>query len=376
MSKIIPIFVLAVLQLLITNVHCDMKPKFYCATTPVYTPTDYYASTTLNYDNSFDDADSTYCVLQDVYLTRKSSGFIPVAQNATEIRFVQVKSYNIKVLTSDICNVFPNLQRLVLNNLAIEEINEDAFKNCSKLDQLELKNNSLVSLNTKTFVNNKNLSSLDLSDNHLVYLDVEMFKELSKLKTFYLKNNNLLDLDVRKLIDYTSLKTLKIGKTHMLCARYYQINKFLTHNYINNDDYSYSYDYCLSSDEYMKEVMSINLSDILLQAKIDYLYKELQKLKFGNNYEYSTEYNYNEGYSTKNTNWENSSEYDWNRNDENSSGFSFDKNGNIVLPMWIIVLTGATAACLLFITLVALISCCKARCQISRQNNQYQHLPE
>lgn len=302
MSKLLPYCIFAIL--LVTNVHCEIKPKFYC---------------------NQDSFDPYMCVLQNLYLTRNSSGFTPVAPNASKIQVVQVNSYKIDVLTSDICNTFPNIRHLILKQLEIKDIEQDAFANCTMLASLELQNNSLVSLDSNIFANNKRLKSLYLSNNPLVQLDIDVFKGLRALNTLELENNFLLDLDVETLFEYTSVKNIWMGHTHILCERFEEIDKF-----ISNSTYSYiSHNNCLEDDQYEEELMKINVKDVLVQAKLNYLFKKLQ-----------------------NTN----SWYDW--------------------KDWHLYIFVATGVFLILITLVSLILCCTARCELRRQNNRYSQLQE
>lgn len=302
MSKLLPycIFVIS----LVTYVHCEIKPKFYCN----------------------QDSFAPYmCVLQDVYLTRKSSGFTPVAPNASEIQVMQVNSYKIDVLTSDICNTFPNIRTLVLNQLEIKEIEKDAFENCTMLARLELQNNSLVSLDSNIFANNKQLKSLHLSNNPLVQLDIDIFKGLRALNTLEMENNYLLDLDVETLFKYTSVTNIWMGYTHILCERFEEIDKFI----YNLKNSNISHDYCLEHDQYAEELMKINVKDVLVQAKLNYLFKKLQNTKC----------------------W-----YNW--------------------KDWHFYIFVATGVFLVLITIVSLILCCTARCELRRQNNRYSQLQE
>lgn len=286
-----------------THAHCEMKPTFYC-NREVY---------------------PSLCVLQDVYVTRDSLGFIPVATNASNVLTVQVYSYKMDVLTSDICNAFPNVQSIDLQNLGIKEVAKDAFENCTNLETLSLQNNSLVTLDRNLFSKNQRLKVLQLSYNPLVHVEAEMFKGLRNLKKIEMQNNHLLDFDAETLRTYSSEVSLDLGKTHMLCDRYNAIDRFL---YNTSSDSYIPKDYCLDSDEYGKELMKSKSADTLTQLKINFLSKEIESLKSGSTF-----------------NWKD----------------------------WHFFIMGAVAGFLLLLTLVSLIMCCKARCELRRQN-QYGQL--
>lgn len=305
MSNIVQFCIFAVVLLVTHHVHCEMKPTLYCKRSIKVYP--------------------DVCVLEDVYVTRDSLGFIPVATNSSNILKVQVKSYKMDVLTSDICNAFPNVMSIDVQNLDIKEVDKDAFENCTKLEALSLQNNSLVTLDRNLFSKNQQLKVLKLSDNPLVHVEAEMFKDLWDLKKIEMQNNHLLDFDAETLRTYFSEVSLDLGKTHILCERYNAIDRFM---YNTSSDSYIPKDYCLDSDEYGKELMKVKLTDTLTQLKINFLYKEIESFKSGRSF-----------------NWKD----------------------------WHFYVMGAVAAFLLLLTLVSLILCCKARCELRRQN-QYGQL--
>lgn len=136
----------------------------------------------------------------------------PIAVNASAVRTVWVECETpMFILTSTICDSFPNLQDLWIQNCQIETVEEDAFVNCKYLFGLSLQDNNIKQLERKLFRHNQQLGHLYLSNNFLLDLPKTIFKDLKKLERLNLDNNELLALDP---VIFKGLESLRILEVH------------------------------------------------------------------------------------------------------------------------------------------------------------------
>lgn len=118
-----------------------------------------------------------------------------------------------------LCQKFKNVWSMTMDDIGIEVITENSFKNCEKLKILSLvdneveelpKNsftslvnlkilwlhyNKLAELDEKLFVNLVNLEKLSLSGNQIQTLPDEIFASLINLQELYLDHNKLMALE-------------------------------------------------------------------------------------------------------------------------------------------------------------------------------------
>ena len=84
-----------------------------------------------------------------------------------------------------------NTVELLLQSNNIEELSDDAFRNCCKLTQLQISDNQLMRISPRGFQTVRNLQELFLNDNQLRYesLPKNLFCNLTKLSVLHLENN-------------------------------------------------------------------------------------------------------------------------------------------------------------------------------------------
>lgn len=201
------------------------------------------------------------CILK-VSANRTHPRFTPVAKNSTQVREVTLVGHAY-VLTEDICNAFPNAEKLEFY-VKIEDILPEAFVKCTKvkyiflndnnirtlhrdtfryniqLDELEIQRNNLKELNTWLFASLVNLKLLNLHGNYLTEFPAELVRNNKKLITLNLSTNDLLDLDAAALVEYIpNLKSIIMNNNQFSCDRMQQI---LARNlYVINTSYLYVY---------------------------------------------------------------------------------------------------------------------------------------
>lgn len=152
-----------------------------------------------------------WCTLYVTNVSAYGEIFRPETVNETVIKTVWVECLTeTPTLTGDICNIFPNLEELWIQNCGVETVEPDAFKGCRNLFGLSLKGNLIKELEPNVFDYNVNLGHLYLSGNQLSDLPENIFGKLTKLERLNLDNNNFTELDFTKFTGLSELRYLEI----------------------------------------------------------------------------------------------------------------------------------------------------------------------
>lgn len=106
---------------------------------------------------------------------------------------VRATSSNTTNIPSIICTKFKNAQRIDFQTIGIQRVDEDSFKNCTKLTYIELRYNKITQVHEKAFLQNSNLLHLYLWDNLIPAISENLFTNLEKLRTLTLCRNRFQD---------------------------------------------------------------------------------------------------------------------------------------------------------------------------------------
>lgn len=74
------------------------------------------------------------------------------------------------IIPSIICDTFPNLSIFEYALTGVTEIDDNSFRNCSRLTELVLRSNSISSITSNAFINLRNVNNLDLTENLITNL--------------------------------------------------------------------------------------------------------------------------------------------------------------------------------------------------------------
>lgn len=184
------------------------------------------------------------CIFNNVVLTREQPNFVARSVVPNAIRSVEFKNSVIPVLSNDLCDAFRNVELLLLDNLQIETIADDAFAMCKQLRQLLLSenrieelpkglfgyneklsgvyldSNRLLSIREDQFWNNTELYFLFLQDNHLTFFPTESLKNSPRLLSLTLHTNDLSDLKEREILaTFPRLIYIAFNNNELACAR-------------------------------------------------------------------------------------------------------------------------------------------------------------
>lgn len=128
----------------------------------------------------------------------------------------------VPILTSDICETFPNLLSFNAKFVSIEEIHADAFEKCSDLQYLDLFSNPIKKLPERTFAGLSKLNQLYLTGAVLPETSEGLFRDMAPLKMLWLMSNKIVSLpakvfeglvNLEKIFLYSNeLKDFKVGE--------------------------------------------------------------------------------------------------------------------------------------------------------------------
>lgn len=115
-------------------------------------------------------------------------------------------------IPSTLCQKFPNLEKIDLSAMRLEEITENSLKNCKMLDNLDMSVNKLRRLPKNAFASQSKLFILNLNQNQLTDLEQTSFANLRNLWTLWLDDNQIETLPDGIFSPLTSLEFLHMNR--------------------------------------------------------------------------------------------------------------------------------------------------------------------
>lgn len=168
------------------------------------------------------------CRLSNVKLIRTQPHFQPAINQPSinqsslpsDIKMVMVQMSVIPIWTEDVCKYFTALDNITAANNQVEEIESNAFNNCTKLTSIDFAFNHIKRLHLNTFWPLKNLNTLYLYNNNLTEFAPELVKGLTKLENLGLMSNYIKDIDEVGLgMELPSLKNIWLNDNDFRCDR-------------------------------------------------------------------------------------------------------------------------------------------------------------
>lgn len=185
---------------LLSFVQCDDQeiPQYYC-----------------------EDRKANYCKLDLTNHNGTQQRFIPVATYPKFVNTLYITGTQLPIFSAeDICNTFPDLEKIDVGGLSIEEVAKNAFRKCTHLTSISMYRNNISYLDIKLLWNVVELEVLQLTGNQLTYIHPKVFKNLKRLRELYLRNNPLINLDADQMVKYMPvLKEVYLQDTDIECDR-------------------------------------------------------------------------------------------------------------------------------------------------------------
>lgn len=168
-----------------------------------------------------EDRKGNYCKLDLTNHNITQSRFIPVATYPKFVNSLYICGTQLPIFSAeDICNTFPDLEKIDVGALAIEEVSKNAFSKCTHLRSISMYRNNITFLDIKLLWNVVDLEVLQLTGNQLTYIHPKVFKNLKRLRELYLRNNPLINLDADQMVKYMpNLKEIYLQDTDIACER-------------------------------------------------------------------------------------------------------------------------------------------------------------
>lgn len=155
----------------------------------------------------FDFISTNLCILQGLNMTSLDKHFLPIPNHSvTDIDAVRIEKSKVEVLTGDICKTMPFIKVFGGASIGLRSIEENAFKECTKLERILLQGNFLSTLSSQIFHWNPELTEVRLWKNELTEIDENLFENNKKLTEIDL-SENLLDAMPMNLFQNTKKLT-------------------------------------------------------------------------------------------------------------------------------------------------------------------------
>lgn len=156
------------------------------------------------------------CTFRNMILNQTHQHFnpVPATGSLTDITSIDLggkRGSSMKLLTSDICNAFPNIHWYDAHWLGLEEIQEDAFVNCVNLEKLRLYDNKLTSLNADLFKSNPKLRYLDVDMNRFKEINVKVFENTPMIEYLNFNDNQIKRFDVSEMPELNKLRVVRLA---------------------------------------------------------------------------------------------------------------------------------------------------------------------
>lgn len=155
------------------------------------------------------------CVFSGVLTTNSDQYFYLSSTNNSQVKLIEFKESTIQTLTNEICEVFPNLEELIVEKVALEKIASNALKKCKKLKIFSVRDNKLTEVDRNLFKENVHLVTINFEKNLIKQIDGRMFENLTELKEIYFTHNLLTEFPVHKFPALKKMKFLYISENEL-----------------------------------------------------------------------------------------------------------------------------------------------------------------
>ncbi|XP_037042738.1 carboxypeptidase N subunit 2-like [Bradysia coprophila] len=150
-----------------------------------------------------------------------------------DVNFISRRDGSTANIPQIICDTFPNIEHLQLNNAGIITIDNSAFSGCSRVRRIDLHYNRITSISENAFVNLPEVSSISLGDNLLATLPENVFANQSNLTELVLDYNSFEYLPAGLFRPLKNLKSLFLGYANLTTINNQWFSANSTLNFLN-----------------------------------------------------------------------------------------------------------------------------------------------
>lgn len=159
-----------------------------------------------------------WCVFQYVELRYESYRFVPISENisAADVKKILFDASTVNRFGPDICNTFPNLEQLGLDDVSLSWITNDAFEKCSNLIVFSARQNIIDELSSSIFNGLKSIQIIRLMDNEIGRIRTESISSLTELRVLELQNNKLTEFSTEIVSKNCNLQELRLDGNELM----------------------------------------------------------------------------------------------------------------------------------------------------------------
>lgn len=166
-----------------------------------------------------------YCIINGtVSATTEKDFVIEAIENAADITKFEVKTASqLKIMPTQIFQMFPNLEDLLLNSAEIKDLTADRFVNATNLINLYLNFNKLENITAGVFPIASKLEEIHMASNHIKFVQPKSFENLTYLNTIDLQNNSI---EIIHQNTFAGLQSLTFLYLNMNCIKVIERDAF------------------------------------------------------------------------------------------------------------------------------------------------------
>lgn len=150
------------------------------------------------------------CRLEAEILTDITGDHVP-GKSDSDLQLLLAINQTIPVISSIICDQFPNIERIDIYGSKVEILDQNAFKNCKKLERLHLAVNNIREIPENLLIENTKLQVIKFSKNQLTTLPEDTFATLIDLRLLYLYDNKITNLPKNLFKSNSLLRSLYLS---------------------------------------------------------------------------------------------------------------------------------------------------------------------
>lgn len=177
------------------------------------------------------------CIFNGVRTSKSNLYFNPTASNHSAVTSNNFVRSVMPILTNELCKAFPNLIRLALPSLSMEQIMPNALHECKKITSIYFFNNNLQKLDPNVFEGSIELDFINLQVNHFTDIDGRVFASVPKLEQLILGENLLTELRLDTFPKMEKLQHIDISVNdltdfdeHELLRKFPDLRSITMHN--------------------------------------------------------------------------------------------------------------------------------------------------
>lgn len=148
-------------------------------------------------------------------------------RNAEDVTVLEIINERVNYLPRELVNHFLVLEKLIVDNSKLVEVQKEDFKGLQFLTHLQLTNNELTRLDSDVFDAILELTHLDISNNQIEEFPPGIFQKMSSLEVLKASHNELVKLGAELFPRPNSLKEIYFDENSNLFEVNAQLLKFL-----------------------------------------------------------------------------------------------------------------------------------------------------